>query len=319
MKRLLRHFAFEPKLLVCLKGYNRETLTADVLAGITVGIVALPLAMACAIASGVKPEAGIFTAIIAGFIISALGGSRVQIGGPTGAFIVIVYGIVANYGVANLLICTFMAGCMLLAMGALRLGVLIKFIPVPVIIGFTNGIAVLIFMSQIKDFLGLQTGPLPAEFFAQIHALGGALYTTDMYTLATASVSLLILMLWPAALNKRIPAPVAVLILGGLAAAFLNLPVETIGSRFGGIPQTLPQFAMPDLSLEHLRPLIVPAVTIALLGAIESLLCAVVADGMIKDKHDANQELIAQGIANIVTPFFGGIPATGAIARTRSR
>ncbi len=316
MIRFSQHFAFHPKLIDSLKGYKRETLIADVLAGITVGIVALPLAMAFAIASGCKPEADIFTAIIAGFIISALGGSRVQIGGPTGAFIVIVYGIVANYGLANLLICTFMAGCMLLAMGMLRLGVLIKFIPVPVIIGFTNGIAVLIFLSQIKDFLGLQTGPLPAEFFAQIKALGGALYTTDLPTLATATASLFLLMVWPAALNKKIPAPVAVLILGGLAAAFLNLPVETIGSRFGGIPQTLPQFSAPDLSLEHLRHLIVPAVTIALLGAIESLLCAVVADGMIKDKHDANQELIAQGIANIVVPFFGGIPATGAIART---
>ena len=316
MIRFSQHFAFHPKLIDSLKGYKRETLIADVLAGITVGIVALPLAMAFAIASGCKPEAGIFTAIIAGFIISALGGSRVQIGGPTGAFIVIVYGIVANYGLANLLICTFMAGCMLLAMGMLHLGVLIKFIPVPVIIGFTNGIAVLIFLSQIKDFLGLQTGPLPAEFFAQIKALGGALYTTDLPTLATATASLVLLMVWPAALNKKIPAPVAVLILGGLAAAFLNLPVETIGSRFGGIPQTLPKFSAPDLSLEHLRHLIVPAVTIALLGAIESLLCAVVADGMIKDKHDANQELIAQGIANIVVPFFGGIPATGAIART---
>ena len=311
-----QHFAFHPKLLDTLKGYKRETLVADALAGLTVGIVALPLAMAFAIASGVKPEAGIFTAIIAGFIISALGGSRVQIGGPTGAFIVIVYGIVANYGVANLLICTFMAGVMLLALGLLRLGVLIKFIPVPVIIGFTNGIAVLIFMSQIKDFLGLQTGPLPAEFFSQIKALGAALYTTDWPTLATATASLLLLMLWPKALNKKIPAPVAVLIFGGMAAAFFNLPVETIGSRFGGIPQSLPKFIVPDISLEHLRHLIVPAVTIALLGAIESLLCAVVADGMIKDKHDANQELIAQGIANIVVPFFGGIPATGAIART---
>jgi SulP family sulfate permease len=311
-----QHFLFRPKLVDCLKGYTRETFAADVLAGITVGIVALPLAMAFAIASGVKPEAGIVTAIIAGFIISALGGSRVQIGGPTGAFIVIVYGIVANYGLANLLICTFMAGCMLLALGLLRLGVLIKFIPVPVIIGFTNGIAVLIFLSQIKDFLGLQTDPLPAEFFAQIKALGAALHTTDWHTLVTACASLALLMLWPAALNKKLPAPVAVLIIGGLAAAFFDLPVETIGSRFGGIPQTLPTFAAPDLSLEHLRHLIVPAVTIALLGAIESLLCAVVADGMIKDKHDANQELIAQGIANVVVPFFGGIPATGAIART---
>jgi SulP family sulfate permease len=316
MQTFWQKFPYRPRLVDCLKGYNRETLLADVLAGITVGIVALPLAMAFAIASGCKPEAGIFTAIIAGFIISGLGGSRVQIGGPTGAFIVIVYGIVANYGLANLLICSFMAGCMLLAMGVMRLGVLIKFIPVPVIIGFTNGIAVLIFMSQIKDFLGLQTGPLPAEFFSQLRVLSGALHTTDWPTLATAVCALLLLLVWPEKLNKRVPAPVAVLVLGGLAGAFLNLPIETIGSRFGGIPQTLPHFAAPNLSLEHLRHLIVPAVTIALLGAIESLLCAVVADGMIKDRHDANQELIAQGIANIVTPFFGGLPATGAIART---
>jgi SulP family sulfate permease len=312
----LARFGFRPKLVECLKGYNRATFSADLMAGITVGIVALPLAMAFAIASGVKPEAGIFTAIIAGFIISALGGSRVQIGGPTGAFIVIVYGIVAQYGLANLLICTFMAGCILLAMGLLRLGVLIKFIPMPVIIGFTNGIAVLIFLSQIKDFLGLETGPLPAEFFAQIRTLGQALHTTDWPTLATAVASLLLLALWPQALNKRVPAPVAVLVLGGLASAVFQLPIETIGSKFGGIPQTLPHFHAPDLSLDHLRSLIVPAITIALLGAIESLLCAVVADGMIKDKHDANQELVAQGVANMVVPFFGGIPATGAIART---
>ncbi|MCE9640132.1 MAG: STAS domain-containing protein, partial [Betaproteobacteria bacterium] len=227
-----------------------------------------------------------------------------------------VYGIVVQYGLANLLICTFMAGCILLAMGVLHLGALIKFIPLPVIIGFTNGIAVLIFLSQIKDFLGLQTGPLPAEFFAQIRALGSALHTLNWPTLAVASASLLLIAAWPSKWGKRVPGPVVVLLLGGLASALFNLPVETIGSKFGGIPQTLPQFKAPGLSLDHLRYLIVPAITIALLGAIESLLCAVVADGMIKDKHDANQELIAQGIANIVTPFFGGIPATGAIART---
>ena len=310
------HFTFRPKLIDCLKGYKRETLIADLLSGIIVGIVALPLAMAFAIASGVKPEAGIFTAIIAGFIISALGGSRVQIGGPTGAFIVIVYGIVAQYGLANLLICTFMAGCMLLAMGLLRLGVLIKFIPLPVIIGFTNGIAVLILLSQIKDFLGLSTGPLPAEFFAQIRTLSAALHTIDWASVTAASVSLLLLAMWPAAWARRVPGTFAVLLLGGLGVALLHLPLETIGSRFGGIPQTLPAFTVPDFSLDVLRKLIVPAITIALLCAIESLLCAVVADSMIKDKHDANQELIAQGIANMVTPFFGGLPATGAIART---
>jgi SulP family sulfate permease len=194
--------------------------------------------------------------------------------------------------------------------------VLVKFIPMPVIIGFTNGIAVLIFLSQIRDFLGLDTGPLPAEFFAQIRSLGAALHTINPYAVATAGVSLLLLLAWPKAWTKRVPGPVAVLLLGGFASAWFQLPIETIGSRFGGIPQTLPVFSAPDLSLDHLRNLIVPAITIALLGAIESLLCAVVADGMIKDKHDANQELIAQGVANMVVPFFGGIPATGAIART---
>ncbi len=312
----MRSFSFHPRLLDCLKGYNRETLIADVLAGITVGIVALPLAMAFAIASGVKPEAGLFTAIIAGFIVSALGGSRVQIAGPTGAFIVIVYGIVARYGLANLLICTMMAGAILFAFGFMRLGVLIKFIPLPVIIGFTNGIAVLIFLSQIKDFLGLRSGPLPAEFFAQVRALADALPTLSWPTLATSGISLLLLIFWPAALSKRLPGSVAVLVLGVAVMMLFDLPIETIGSRFGGIPRSLPHIAVPELSLGHLRSLIIPAVTIALLCAIESLLCAVVADGMIKDKHDANQELMAQGIANLVVPFFGGIPATGAIART---
>jgi SulP family sulfate permease len=307
---------FRPKLLDCLKHYNRETFLADTLAGLTVGIVALPLAMAFAIGSGVKPEAGIFTAIIAGFIISALGGSRVQIGGPTGAFIVIVYGIVAQYGVANLLVCTIMAGCMLLAMGVFRLGILIKFIPLPVIIGFTNGIAVLIFLSQIKDFLGLQTGPLPAEFFSQIRTLSEHLDTLHWWAVAVSALSLTALLLWPQRWAARLPGPVAVLVLGSAAVALFNLPVETIGSRFGGIPQALPAFQAPALSLDQLRNLVAPAFTIAMLGAIESLLCAVVADGMIKDRHDPNQELIAQGIANVVVPFFGGIPATGAIART---
>ncbi len=311
-----RYLQFRPKLLDCLKDYNRTTFAADAMAGVTVGIVALPLAMAFAIASGVAPEAGIFTAIIAGFIISALGGSRVQIGGPTGAFIVIVYGIVSQYGVANLLVCTFMAGCILLAMGFFRLGVLVKFIPLPVIIGFTNGIAVLIFLSQIKDFLGLETGPLPAEFFSQIRTLSEHLHTVQWPTVALSAACLAVLFTWPQRWAARVPAPVLVLFAGSLAVALFDLPVETIGSRFGGIPQSLPAFQAPALSLDQLRHLIVPAFTIAMLGAIESLLCAVVADGMIKDRHDPNQELIAQGVANVVVPFFGGIPATGAIART---
>ena len=307
---------FRPRLLDCLKDYNRTTFAADAMAGVTVGIVALPLAMAFAIASGVAPEAGIFTAIIAGFIISAFGGSRVQIGGPTGAFIVIVYGIVAQYGVANLLICTFMAGCILLAMGVFRLGVLVKFIPLPVIIGFTNGIAVLIFLSQIKDFLGLQTGSLPAEFFSQIRTLSENLHTVQWPTVALSVASLAALFAWPQRWATRVPGPVLILVAGSVTVALFDLPVETIGSRFGGIPQALPAFQAPALSLDQLRNLVVPAFTIAMLCAIESLLCAVVADGMIKDRHDPNQELIAQGVANMVVPFFGGIPATGAIART---
>jgi sulfate permease, SulP family len=308
---------FHPKLFDTLRGYSRQTLFADLNAGLTVGVVALPLAIAFAIASGVKPEAGLFTAIIAGFIISALGGSRVQIGGPTGAFIVVVYNILMQYGLANLLICTIMAGFMLLAMGAFKLGSLIKFIPRPLVIGFTNGIAVLIALSEVKDFLGLKTGgALPAEFSHKMAALFRALPTTDMLTVALAVASVAIILLYPKKWAQRLPSPIVALVLGTLAVALFKLPVETIGTRFGGIPQGLPAFAMPDFTFSTLRNLIPPAITIALLGAIESLLSATVADGMIDDKHDPNQELMAQGIANIVTPFFGGIPATGAIART---
>lgn len=307
---------FRPRLFDALQGYNRARLTTDVTAGITVGIVALPLAIAFAIASGAKPEAGLFTAIIAGFLISALGGSRVQIGGPTGAFIVIVYGIIAQYGYANLLICTIMAGFMLLAMGAFRLGTLIKYFPRPLIIGFTNGIAVLIALSEIKDFFGLQTDALPAEFFHKIAVLWHALPSIDLPTLALASISALLIWFYPTTWAKRFPSPIVALVLGTAAVALFNLPVETIGTRFGGIPQGLPEFTLPEFSIGELRHLIMPAFTIALLGAIESLLSAAVADGMIEERHDPNQELMAQGIANITTPFFGGLPATGAIART---
>jgi SulP family sulfate permease len=307
---------FRPRLLDALRGYDKARLSTDVTAGITVGVVALPLAIAFAIASGAKPEAGIFTAIIAGFIISALGGSRVQIGGPTGAFIVIVYGIIAQYGYANLLICTIMAGVMLIAMGAFKLGSLLKYFPRPLIIGFTNGIAVLIALSEIKDFLGLKTESLPAEFFEKLSTLAHALPTFDLVTFALAAVSALFIWFYPKSWARHFPSPIVALTLGTVVAALFNLPVETIGSRFGGIPQSLPNFTMPEFSIGTIRHLIMPAFTIALLGAIESLLSAAVADGMIDDKHDSNQELIAQGIANIVTPFFGGIPATGAIART---
>ncbi len=307
---------FRPRLIDALHNYDRARLRTDITAGITVGIVALPLAIAFAIASGAKPEAGIFTAIIAGFIISALGGSRVQIGGPTGAFIVIVYGIIAQYGYANLIICTLMAGVMLVLMGAFKLGSLLKYFPRPLIIGFTNGIAVLIALSEVKDFLGLQIDTLPAEFFHKMGALWHGLPTVDALTLALALLSALFIWFYPASWARRVPAPIVALALGTLLVALFKLPLETIGTRFGGIPQGLPEFAVPAISLSDLRYLIMPAFTIALLGAIESILSAAVADGMIDDKHDPNQELMAQGIANIVVPFFGGIPATGAIART---
>ncbi len=310
---------FRPRLLECLKGYDRHTLAADVSAGLTVGVIALPLAMAFAIASGLKPEAGLFTAIIAGFLISALGGSRVQIGGPAGAFIVIVYGIVQQYGLGNLLISTAMAGVLLFVMGLTRIGSLIRYIPVAIVIGFTNGIAVLIGLSQLKDLLGLRIEKMPADFFGATRAIAGAVDTVRVPTVALGLASLLLLILWGMARRApltRVPPTLVVLIAATVATAVFGLPVETIGSRFGGIPNGLPAFTLPDLSWENARNLIGPAVTIALLGAVESLLCARVADSMIDDRHDPNQELMAQGIANFVVPFFGGMPATGTIART---
>ena len=322
---------FRPYLLKSLKGYTGEQFGADLMAGITVGVVALPLAMAFAIASGVKPEAGIFTAIIAGFLISALGGSRVQIGGPAGAFIVIVYGIIAQYGLANLLLSTIMAGVLLFVMGLTRVGSLIRFIPIAIIIGFTNGIAVLIALSQVKDFLGLTVDRMPADFVGVIRALGTHLHTANTTALALASASLALMFIWPRLMAHagsgaasggvlkfaaRLPGSIVALLLATLAMALFQWPVETIGSRFGGIPQGLPSFALPAFNWDSARNLVAPTITIALLGAIESLLCARVADGMIDDRHDPNQELMAQGIANVVVPFFGGIPATGTIART---
>ncbi|CAH1080661.1 SulP family inorganic anion transporter [Candidatus Nitrotoga sp. 1052] len=307
---------FRPKLLDTLRGYNRQLFVSDLTAGITVGIVALPLAIAFAIASGVKPEAGIFTAIIAGFIISALGGSRVQIGGPTGAFIVIVYGIVMQYGLANLLICTIMSGIMLLLMGLFKLGSLIKLIPHPLVIGFTNGIAVLIMLSEVKDFLGLKMDSVPAEFSHKLNALYQALPSFDLTSIALATLSMLLILFYPKNWARHMPSLIVALVLGTVIVALIDLPVETISTRFGGIPQGLPAFEMPEFTFATVRYLFSPALTIALLGAIESLLSATVADGMIDDKHDPNQELVAQGFANIVCPFFGGIPATGAIART---
>lgn len=299
-----------------MRGYDRGQFRADLIAGITVGIVALPLAMAFAIASGVTPQAGIFTAVIAGFIISAFGGSRVQIGGPTGAFIVIVYGILTEYGAANLAICTVMAGVILLIMGFAGLGQAIKYIPYPVTVGFTSGIAVLILSTQIKDFFGLQLEHVPSGFLDKCAALASAAGTTHLPTALLAAAALALIILWPKKWMRVIPGTVVALVLGTVAVAVFKLPVETIGTRFGGIPEGLPPLSFPEFSFASLPSLIQPATTIALLAAIESLLSAVVADGMIDDRHDSNQELKAQGLANIVCPLFGGIAATGAIART---
>lgn len=310
------YFSFRPKLLETLRGYTRANLTSDLIAGVTVGIVALPLAMAFAIASGVPPQAGIFTAVIAGFIISALGGTRVCIGGPTGAFIVILYGIYQKYGAANLATCTIMAGAILFIMGAARLGTIIKFIPYPVTMGFTSGIAVLIFSTQISDFFGLGVNKPPSEFFAKMHVLLSHLGDMRLPTVLLAAASFGIIIFWPKSWQRRVPGSIVALVLGTVVAAAFSLPVETIGSRFGGIPQALPALQVPSLSWDSIRHLVQPATTIAMLAAIESLLCAVVADGMIDDKHDSNQELMAQGLANMVSPLFGGIAATGAIART---
>jgi SulP family sulfate permease len=310
---------FLPKLLSTLKSYSLPQFTNDLSSGLIVGIVALPLAIAFAIASGVTPDRGLTTAIIAGFLISALGGSKVQIGGPTGAFVVIVYGIVQQYGVNGLILCTLMAGVLLILMGSFRLGAIIKFIPYPLTVGFTAGIAVVIFSSQVKDFLGLKTGTLPADFIDKWKVYFENFHTIDATTFVLSILSLLIILLWPridGRVTRKIPGSiVAILIVTALVHLF-HIPVETIGSRFGAIPSGLPHPVWPHFTLSELRSLMGPALTVALLGAIESLLSATVADGMIESRHRSNTELIAQGVANLVTPIFGGIPATGAIART---
>lgn len=305
----------KPKLFTTLKGYTKPQLFSDLTAGVIVAIVAIPLAIAFAIASGVSPEKGLITAIIAGFLISFLGGSRVQIGGPTGAFIVIVYGIVQQYGIDGLMIATIMAGVILIMMGLARLGSVIKFIPYPVVVGFTTGIALIIFSSQVKDFFGLQMASVPSEFIEKWIAFGEHAFTINYYAFAVAAGSLLIMMFWPK-ISIKIPGSIIAIILSTMAVSLFQLPVETIGSRFGEIPSALPLPSFPHIDMTVIRNLIEPATTIALLAAIESLLSAVVADGMIGGKHRSNMELIAQGAANIVAPLFGGIPATGAIART---
>jgi sulfate permease, SulP family len=305
-----------PKSVLCLQaGYTRRDLISDLIAGLTVGLVALPLAMAFGIASGVTPQAGLYTAVVAGFLISALGGSRLQIGGPTGAFVVIVAGIVATHGVSGLLMVTLMAGVILMLMAVTGLGTAVKYIPRPVTIGFTNGIAVLIASTQVKDFLGLETGALPSEFILRMRVLVNSLSSIHWPGLLVATGSLLIILILPN-LTKRVPGSIAALALGTLAVAAFGVPVETIGSKFGGIPTGLPHVSLPQFRPELIVPLLPAAATVAMLAAIESLLSAVVADSMSGDRHNSNMELLAQGIANVAVPLVGGIPATGAIART---
>lgn len=375
MSQKLRSFHFRPTLLDSLKHYRRPDFMADLGAGLTVACVALPLAMAFGIASGVKPEQGLITAIIGGALVSLLGGSKVQIGGPAGAFVAMLYGIALQYGMSNLLLATMMAGAILFLMGALRLGQIIRFVPISIVIGFTNGIAVVIMLSQVKDFLGLQIEKMPANFFSQLDTLVHYRDGLNYPALGLGLVTLLTLIVWPkppkvmtsrqTALEQpaqgvvgtatdnagdaedappaptvartpsaaptepqpqqasllrrilwRIPAPLVVLLLGTLFTWALQLPVETIGSRFGGIPQSLPAPVLPSFDWESAQNLLGPTLAIAFLGAIESLLCARVADGMTHDRHDPNQELMAQGIANFATPLFGGIAVTGTIART---
>jgi len=310
-----RGFPFRPKLVEALRGYSREMFVRDLGAGLTVGVVALSLCIGLGISSGVSPAAGLYTGIVGGFLVSALGGSRVQIGGPAGAFVGLVALIVAEYGLPNLLLCTMLAGVMLFVMGALRLGNLIKFIPHPVTTGFTCGIAVTIFLTQIRPLLGLQLAHEPAEFGPKLAALAKAAGTVQWPTLLLAAVSLALVLFWPKRWS-RVPGSIVAVVVGTVAVAVFHFPVETIGSKFGGIPSGLPTLAWPEFDWEHVSGLIRPAFTIALLGAIESLLSAVVADGLIDDTHDSNQELMAQGAANFVAPLFGGIPVTGVIART---
>jgi SulP family sulfate permease len=304
-----------PKLFTALAGYDRRQAVDDLVAGVTVGLVALPLAMAFAISSGLTPQAGLYTAIVAGALISAFGGSRLQIGGPTGAFVVIVAGIVAEHGVEGLFLCTLMAGVLLVVLGLTGMGSAVRFIPRPVVVGFTNGIAVLIASTQIRDFFGLQVDRLPGEFLPRLQVLGSQFPTWSVAATALALGALAIILLTNR-LFRRVPGTIVALVGGTLAVGLFGLDVETIGTRFGGIPAGWPTFQLPAFRPELLGGLIVPAMTVAMLGAIESLMSAMVADRMSGDRHDSNVELVAQGLANVASPLFGGLPATGAIART---
>ena len=324
---MLQLSAFRPKLIDALRGYDRQRFFKDLGAGLTVSVVALPISMAFAIACGLKPEAGLVTAIVAGFLTSALGGSRVQISGAAGGFVVMVYGIVHMHGVNGLMLATLMSGMWLLLMGVFRLGVLIRFIPVAVITGFTNGIAVLIGMLQLKDFLGLPVQTMPADVFGIVSVISTHLNQTDIATLALTLCSLLVLVFWqllmprwlPTKIAQRLslmPGPMLVMLLATAFVYTTDWPVATIGSRFGGIPSSLLDLSWPTMSLAQLQAVLVPGFTLAVLGAISSLLCARASDSMIGDRHDPNQELMAQGLANMAMPFVGGMPATGALART---
>ena len=316
---MVQTFDFRPRLLHCLRKYNRKTFIADVMAGIIVGTVALPLAIAFGIASGVTPEKGIITAIVAGFVISALGGSKVQIGGPTGAFIIIIYGIIQQYGLEGLTIATIMAGVFLILFGLLHLGTIIKYIPYPIVVGFTSGIAVTIFTTQVKDLFGLSISNLPSDFIEKWQCYAANFTTADLWSSIVGIASVAVIMLMPK-INKKIPGSLVAIIIMTVLALLLKqyagvTTIETIGDRFS-ISNSLPQADMPHITWETIKSLVSPALTIAILGAIESLLSAAVADGVIGDHHNSNTELVAQGVANLASPIFGGIPATGAIART---
>ena len=310
-----KHIMFKPKLFSILPELTPDRILKDVVSGVMVGIVALPLAIAFAIASGVSPEKGLISAVVGGFLVSFLGGSRVQIGGPTGAFIVILYGIVQQYGINGLMLATIMSGIILMIMGFAQFGSLIKFIPYPVIVGFTSGIAVIIFSSQVKDFFGLNIATVPADFIGKWTAYGQNIGTLDLSSLFIGMIALLIIIFWPK-ISRKVPGSLIAIIVTTLSVQYFHLHVATIESRFGEIPSMIPPPSLPFFDFATIRQLIMPATTIALLGAIEALLSAVVADGMIGSRHKSNMELIAQGAANIITPLFGGLPVTGAIART---